>query len=319
MSHSTSQFSCKYGVTDYLTSRNYHTWTRSIKAFLIAEEAWKIVNGTERPPNARDATQIRDYERRSGRAYAMIYSSSDESTRALIDSLPDEDPKSVWDALKKSYDTTTSLSGRLATLRRFQQARMKPNTSVAQYISTLINIRLPLVGSGESISDHSLIGHLLATLPSEFDNIIGILENKPADQLTLDTVTTARVGAENTIALRNAEVGSNTNIASTLITGNALAASAHPGQRGKPRGGYGRHNGGEHRRWTPYSGQQRKAESYPILCFYCMRPGHRREDCFLRKRAVDYEKTISDPQALANSAYVQAGEVHDQFAEVHGF
>ena len=66
--------------------------------------------------------------------------------------------------------------------------------------------------------------------PPELDNGIEILEIKPADQLTVDTVTTALVGAENTIALSNTEVGSNTNNASTLITGNALAAGTHSGQ-----------------------------------------------------------------------------------------
>ena len=155
--------------------------------------------------------------------------------------------------------------------------------------------------------------------PPELGKVTGILENKPADQLTLDTVTTALVGAENTIALPNTEVGSNTNIASTLITGNALAASTHSGQRGKLRGSYVRRRGGEHRAWKPYSGEQRKAESHPILCFYYMQPGHRPKECGLRKREVDYEKTRSDPQALANSTHVQAAEDHDQFAEVHGF
>jgi len=155
--------------------------------------------------------------------------------------------------------------------------------------------------------------------PPELGNVIGILENKPADQLTLDTDTTALVGAENTIALSNTEVGSNANTASALITGNAVAASTHSGQRGKLRGGSDRRHGGEHRGWTPYSGHQRKVESDPILCYYCLKPGHKRQACLLRKRAVDYEKTRTDPETLANSAHVQASEEHDQFAEVHGF
>jgi len=100
---------------------------------------------------------------------------------------------------------------------------MKPGTSVSAYISILKDIRQPLAGSQERISDNVLIGHRLSTLLETFATIAGIIENKPAAELTLDAVTTTLIDAEASMTLRNDKVGSNLNIAGT--TTQALAAT----------------------------------------------------------------------------------------------
>jgi len=108
---------------------------------------------------------------------------------------------------------------------------MKPGTSVSAYISTLKDISQLLAGSQERISDNDPIGHLLSTLPETFATITGIIENKPAAELTLDAVTTTLIDAEASMALRNDQVGSNLNITGT--TTQALAAmTRHRGKRG---------------------------------------------------------------------------------------
>jgi len=42
-----TKFTGKHGSTEMLNDRNYHSWKRSLKAFLIAEDAFGIVTGTE--------------------------------------------------------------------------------------------------------------------------------------------------------------------------------------------------------------------------------------------------------------------------------
>jgi len=230
-----TKFTCKHGSTEMLNDRNYHSWKRSLKAFLIAEDAFGIVTGTEAPPNAGATAQLRDFRRHSGWAYLLIYASSDETTRSLIDNLPNEEPDHVWTALHLAFDTSASLSGRLTTVRHFHKTTMKPGTSVSAYISTRKDIRQPLAGSQERISDNVLIGHLLSTLPETFATIAGIIENKPAAELTLDAVTTTLIDAEASMALRNDQVGTNLNIAGT--TSQALAATTR--HHRKRRGGDG--------------------------------------------------------------------------------
>jgi hypothetical protein len=162
-----------------------------------------------------------------------MYASSDETTRSLIDNLPDEEQCHVWTALRLAFDTSVSLSGRLATVRRSHKTTLKSGTSVSAYISALKDIRQPLAGSQERMSDNVLIGHLLSTLSETFATIAGIIENKPAAELTLDAVPTTLIDAEASIAHRNDQVGSNLNIAGT--TSQALAATT--GHHGNRRGG----------------------------------------------------------------------------------
>jgi len=42
-----TKFTGKHGSTEMLNDRNYHSWKRSLKAFLIAEDTFGIVTGTE--------------------------------------------------------------------------------------------------------------------------------------------------------------------------------------------------------------------------------------------------------------------------------
>jgi len=120
-----------------LNDHNYHSWKRSLKAFFIAVDVFVIVSGMEAPLNVVATAQLCDFRRRSGQAYSLIYTSSDETTRSLIDNLPNEEPDHVWTALRLAFDISASLSGRLTTVRRFHKTTMKLGTSVSSYISTL--------------------------------------------------------------------------------------------------------------------------------------------------------------------------------------
>jgi len=297
------KFTYKHGSTEMFNDRNYHSWKRSLKAFLIAEDAFGIVTGTEAPPNAGATAQLRGFRRRSGRAYSLIYASSDETSRSLIDNLPNEEPNHVWTALGLAFDTSASLSGRLTTVCHFHKTTMKPGTSVSAYISTLKDIRQPLTGTQECISDNVLIGHLLSTLPESFATIAGIIKNKPAAELTLDAVTTTLIDAEASMALRNDKVGSNLNIAGTATQ--ALAASTC--HHGKRRGVSG------HRGRKPY---ERPGDSGP-QCFYCTREGHKEADCRLKQDAERLRKKRWPRRASAQTARVNHGGYSDEVV-VHG-
>jgi len=145
------KFTCKHGSTEMLNDRNYHSWKCSLKAFLIAEDVFGIVTGTEAPPNVGATAQLHDFRCYSGRAYSLIYASSDKTTQSLIDNLPNKEPNHVWTALRLAFNISASLSRRLTTVRRFHKTTMKPGTSASAYISTLKDIRQPLTGSQKRI------------------------------------------------------------------------------------------------------------------------------------------------------------------------
>jgi len=180
---------------------------------------------------------------------------------------------------------------------------MKPGTSVSAYISTLKHIRQPLAGSQERIADNVLIGHLLSTLPETFATIAGIIENKPAAELTLDAVTTILIDAEASMALRNDQVGSNLNIAGT--TTQALAAMTQ--HRGR-RGGHSSYRG-----WKPY---ERPSDSQ-LRCFYCTREGRKEASCQLKQDAERLRKEMWSQKVSAQTARVNFGDCLSEVV-VHG-
>jgi len=58
--HGIHEIHREHGSTEMLNDRNYHSWKRSLKALLIAEDAFGIVTGTEAPPNAGATAQLGD-------------------------------------------------------------------------------------------------------------------------------------------------------------------------------------------------------------------------------------------------------------------
>jgi hypothetical protein len=169
--------------------------------------------------------------------------------------------------------------------------------------SVHLHIRQPLAGSEERISDNVLIGHLLSTLPEMFATIAGIIENKPAAELTLDAVTTTLIDAEASIALRNDQVGTNLNVAGT--TTQALAATTRYRGKRRGRGGYADRK--------PYG---RPSDS-GLQCFYCTREGHKEENCWVKQDAERLRDERRSQKASAQTARVNFGDYPSEVV-VHG-
>jgi len=104
-----------------------------------------------------------------------------------------------------------------------------------------------------------------------FATIAGIIENKPAAELTLDAVTTTLIDAEASMALRSDRVGSGLGVAGT--TTQALAATTR--HRGKRRG-HGSYGGRK-----PYE----IPSDLRLRCFYCTREGRKEAGCQLKQDA----------------------------------
>ena len=192
-------------------------------------------------------------------------------------------------------NTTASLkSGRNDIINRFHTSTMKPGTSVAEYISSVLAIRQELAGTDEAISDTTVVCHLLRTVPQSFAITVGVLKKKPSEEQTVDAVTAALIQEETPLARRNDQVGSNLNVAGT--TTQALAATAH--HRGKRRGGssYGDRK--------PY---ERPRDSR-LQCFYCTREGHKEADCWVKQEAERLKQERQSRGASAQTARVNFGD-----------
>jgi len=306
-----------------LTPHNYHTWKADLTVFLRCENALEIVLGNEGPPPANASFAMREsYKKRFGHATGMVYSSVEPSIRAVINKLPDQQPAHVWTALGHKYNTATSRSGRLAIRHRFQLTTMKLDALVQDFISSLMTIQQELVGTREEISDESLISHLLANLSNIFKSVVDIITIRPADDETLDSISTQLIEYETSNALRKAQIGSNPNTAGTVVEGHALTEEDntkgtrgyHSGRgRGSQRGvtcGKGRGNGRK-----PYI--SKSTGKY----FYCLKEGQRQYQCSHKQKAETFQKEINDARSNRKTATVNNVEIKDANPDtvVHGF
>jgi len=214
-----------------LNPRNYHTWKADMMIFLQCENALNIALGCEDPPNCNATfAKFESYQKRLGRATGMIYSSVEPNIRAIINKLPDQNPAHVWKALDQKFNTATSRSGRLSIRRKFQLTTMKSDSSVQDYISRLTTIQQELVGTPEEISDESLVSHLLANLSKKFKSVVDIITIRPAENETLDSITTQLIEYETSNALRKDQEGiPDVNFSE----GQALVGAEHNSNRGK--------------------------------------------------------------------------------------
>ena len=166
-------YHCKYGEMSKLTHYNYARWKRDIEFFLQAESALGIVLGDEVHPGAGRGSGGPEFDRKSGKAAAMINASCHSSVKTYINGM--RDPNLMWEELKTKLDTSNTRAGRTAILRYFNQLRPNPGSSIAEYITILLDCRQELKGSEQAIQDETFITHLVTTLPAECNSIVDII------------------------------------------------------------------------------------------------------------------------------------------------
>jgi len=165
-----TNYTCKYGSTPFLSASNYHSWKNNITNLLAMEDALDIVLGTELAPAANATAQVRDFCKRSHRAFGMNWSSTEPSIRTFLTRLGHRDPHQACEALRERYDAAASQSASVATLAHLHSAVMKPGTSVSNYIFSLSDISQELEGTPDKVTERYLIMRIFATLPEEFAN-----------------------------------------------------------------------------------------------------------------------------------------------------
>ena len=82
--------------------QNWITWKFQLKHLLLAKDLWKYVDGSAVLAGDATADQRTKHQSESPRAFFFIAMSVSTSQLYLITSC--EEPKEVWDALKKHFE-----------------------------------------------------------------------------------------------------------------------------------------------------------------------------------------------------------------------
>jgi len=111
---------------------------------------------------------------------------------------------------------------------------MKPEMSVSDYISSLLDISQELERTPDEVTERYLIMRIFATLPEQFANIVDLLNNQTIEEQRLNSISTILIEHETARALRNTTTGSNLNVAGT--SSNALSANVNGGKHHRTNG-----------------------------------------------------------------------------------
>ena len=93
-----------------LNRDNWQGWRKMMNCYLLANELWGIVNGTEAAPGASE-NEVADYNKRKRRACAVLVSAIHTDLMYLLPEGNElSDPRAIWTALSTHFDHASTYS-----------------------------------------------------------------------------------------------------------------------------------------------------------------------------------------------------------------
>lgn len=178
-----------------LSYDNYATWSYRMAIHLQVEECWEqIVN----PPNlvqipedadaaAVAAATLTNEANKKKDLKAIRFITLGIESSQIIHVKGKSTSKEVWDALKL-YHQRPSLSTITQLRKKLGRADLAPGASMEKHIQYMFDLFDKLANLGNALTDSDAVGFLLASLNSDYDNLITALEAWDPERLTLGEV-----------------------------------------------------------------------------------------------------------------------------------
>ena len=237
-------------------------------------------------------SKLKDFEERAAQASAILFGSLTLRVQPYIGE--SRDPVEMWKALKRRCDISAKDSGPTHLLHRFFNDKPSPDETISEFAARMLNYQTTLQHTAEAISDRTLVNQILYRLPSSWSGIKKHIMDKPTSEQTLDYLLD-QIYEHEAQAETDAAVNAST-------TGTALKTTSRRGRGGRrgQGGREGRNNnggrgGGSNGEENSGGRNQNRFEPYgKVKCWYCLKEGHRKEDCQLRKDAQKFRN--EDPR-----------------------
>lgn len=270
----------KYGVIK-LNTTNYVTWSTKIKYVLTLKDCAEAIVDAGHPG--------------SGKAQAIIGMAVEEHLLPYIkDAVTAKD---AWDTLADIYEAH-SMSNIINLKKDWSSLKMQPSEGVAKYFGRARTLSDQLRAAGHEESERNLTLAVLAGLPSDYDQLVTVLENQMPIP-SLEEMLPKVLNVEARLPSR-----ASGNRAFFMRTSNRPPFKPRPSIYGS-NGNYGGNSsssGG-----NPASGgQSRESRS----CFYCGKKGHIKRDC--RKRLAHMQRRGSRHGYSSNQQQQQPPQQQQQ-------
>lgn len=157
----------------------FHIWKWHMKSLLQYKKINTIVDGTETLENAVDPE---DWQAREYSAFSLLCNSVER--RVLTPLLQCTTSHQIWTTLLSIYEHKSSADVH-ELQRRFFNAKMQPEQSLADYIGELQLILSELADIGNTtFNEDSLISKLTTNLPEGFDAFLTAWDSTPLEDRT---------------------------------------------------------------------------------------------------------------------------------------
>lgn len=154
-----------------LTDKNYPTWKLQMKMYLIKEDLFGIIDGTETVPTAAD--ELVKFNKRRARALSLIVLGIDQKFLYIVGD-PD-DPVAVWKLLQNTFQKNT-WSNKLQLRKRLYNTKLEVDGSVQAHIKIFVELFGELAVIGAALSEEDKVIALLASLPDSYNVLVTALE-----------------------------------------------------------------------------------------------------------------------------------------------
>ena len=180
-----------------LNNSNYIEWVIGMRATLVRHGLWEVVESAKdetRPSGSDNTKAVRSWKTKRQEAQAEILLHVEPSQYAHV--ADEEDPHTVWESLK-SVHQSRGFATRNAAYRAFMRMTKHDDKPMSAWIADVRRAAFNLRAiDANSVSDNDIITVLTGGLPDSYAPFVVTLDSTPADDLTLEYVTTRLLNEE---------------------------------------------------------------------------------------------------------------------------
>ncbi|KHJ41275.1 zinc knuckle [Trichuris suis] len=196
---------------------NYICWRTKVKAILIGDDLWGIVNVPK--PGAPTTA----WQKQNNKAMALMTLSIEDSQLLHIANC--DTGFKMWEKLQKQF-ARSSFGSQLYLRRKLYGIRFT-SRSMQNHINSVLEVVELLKGAGTEITTGELVAVLLCSLPESYSGLVTALEGRDEADLTVEYLT-GKVLDEYQRRTEGSSVGDDSALAMRTSAGQAARMRRHP-------------------------------------------------------------------------------------------
>lgn len=177
----------KVGIAK-LTGENYDSWKLDVEFLLVKEKLWKYVSPGVKPKlnqEKSNAAELATWDEGDQQARATIGLLMTKGQHGLIRNTTTA--KQVWENAKQKFEKKT-LSTKAYLIKRICDLKYSEGGGIEEHLQEFEDLFDRLSNVGYKFEEELQVIFILRSLPSSFSALATALENRSANELTVDII-----------------------------------------------------------------------------------------------------------------------------------